>query len=191
MILSEREFEHLPEHLRSLFRKRANPAKDEVLAAFPSTGVNGRPNCAGEKYTKAADVYGEYADDTYRGGYMDSGSVARFFYSAKASKADRALSKHPTVKPVKLMQWLVRLITPPNGTVLDCFAGTGTTGEAAWREGFSAVLIEREEEYQADIERRMLFAKAKEKPSKATQEPETLPLPLDSEVAYQTTLAAE
>lgn len=67
-------------------------------------------------------------------------------------------SKHPTVKPVDLMQWLVRLITPKNGVCLDPFAGTGTTGEAAWREGFSAILIEREEEYQADIERRMKYA---------------------------------
>jgi site-specific DNA-methyltransferase (adenine-specific) len=87
--------------------------------------------------------------------FGDSGSAARFFYSAKASKADRADSKHPTVKPVKLVQWLVRLITPPGGVVLDPFAGTGTTGEAAWREGFRAILVEREVEYCADIERRM------------------------------------
>ena len=53
------------------------------------------------------------------------------------------------------MQYLERLVTPPKGTVLDCFAGTGTTGEAAFREGFNAVLIEREAEYQADIRRRM------------------------------------
>jgi hypothetical protein len=53
------------------------------------------------------------------------------------------------------MQWLCRLVTPKGGTVLDPFAGTGTTGEAAFREGFKAVLIEREEEYQADIRRRM------------------------------------
>ena len=82
------------------------------------------------------------------------GSAARFFYCAKASKADRAGSKHPTVKPISLMQYLVRLITPPGGTVLDPFAGSGTTGEAARREGFASILIEREEEYQADIRRR-------------------------------------
>jgi DNA modification methylase len=56
------------------------------------------------------------------------------------------------------MQWLVRLVTPPRGTVLDPFAGTGTTGEAAWREGMSAVLIEAEPEYQADIRHRMALA---------------------------------
>lgn len=84
----------------------------------------------------------------------------RYFYSAKADKQDRIGSKHPTVKPVDLMQWLCRLVTPPGGTVLDPFAGTGTTGEAAWREGFSAILIEREAEYQADIARRMALCLA-------------------------------
>jgi site-specific DNA-methyltransferase (adenine-specific) len=56
------------------------------------------------------------------------------------------------------MQWLCRLVTPPGGTILDPFAGTGTTGEAAYREGFNAVLIEREVEYLADIARRMALA---------------------------------
>jgi hypothetical protein len=79
----------------------------------------------------------------------------RLFYSSKADSDDRLGSKHPTVKPLDLMQYMVRLVTPPKGLVLDLFAGTGTTGEAAWREGFSAVLIEREAEYQADIRRRM------------------------------------
>lgn len=85
----------------------------------------------------------------------DDGSASRFFYTAKADADDRLGSKHPTVKPVDLMQWLCRLVTPKGGTVLDPFAGTGTTGEAAFREGFNAVLIEREPEYQADIRRRM------------------------------------
>ncbi len=58
------------------------------------------------------------------------------------------------------MRWLVRLVTPPGGLVLDPFAGTGTTGEAAFREGFRAVLIEREPEYQADIARRMALCLA-------------------------------
>jgi len=82
-------------------------------------------------------------------------SAARFFYCAKAGKADRAESKHPTVKPVALMRWLCRLITPPGGVILDPFAGSGTTGQAALDEGFSAILIEREAEYQADIRRRL------------------------------------
>lgn len=87
----------------------------------------------------------------------DSGSAARFFYSAKANKADRAGSKHPTVKPIDLMAYLCRLITPPGGVVLDPFAGSGTTGVAALAEGFRVVLCEREAEYVADIRSR--FAK--------------------------------
>ncbi len=84
----------------------------------------------------------------------------RLFYSSKADADDRLGSKHPTVKPLDLMQWLVRLVTPPGGLVLDPFAGTGTTGEAAFREGFRAILIEREPEYQNDIRRRMAHAMA-------------------------------
>jgi DNA modification methylase len=85
---------------------------------------------------------------------QSGGSAARFFYSAKAGKADRAGSKHPTVKPVALMQWLVRMITPLGGRVLDPFAGSGTTGAAAELEGFDAVLCEQSAEYVADIRRR-------------------------------------
>jgi len=84
----------------------------------------------------------------------DRDSAARFFYSAKASKKERAGSIHPTVKPIKLLRYLTRLITPPNGIVLDPFAGTGTTGEAAYLEGFKCYLMEREEEYQQDIRTR-------------------------------------
>ncbi len=89
-----------------------------------------------------------------------SGSAKRFHYTAKADADDRLGSKHPTIKPVNLMQWLLRLITPPQGVILDPFAGTGTTGEAAFREGFKAILIEREAEYQADIRRRMALCLA-------------------------------
>jgi site-specific DNA-methyltransferase (adenine-specific) len=84
-----------------------------------------------------------------------NGTASRFFYTAKAGRQGRAGSKHPTVKPLALMRWLCRLVTPPGGTVLDCFAGSGTTGEAAYLEGFRAVLIEREAEYIADIHTRL------------------------------------
>lgn len=87
--------------------------------------------------------------------WTDSGSAARFFYCAKASAKDRAGSKHPTVKPVALMQYLVRLVTPPGGLVLDPFAGSGTTLQAALMEGFSVIGIEKEAEYVADIRRRL------------------------------------
>lgn len=82
--------------------------------------------------------------------------VSRFFYTAKADTAERLGSEHPTVKPLDLMRWLVRLLTPPGGTVLDPFAGTGTTGQAAIDEGFTATLIEREAEYLPDIRKRLV-----------------------------------
>lgn len=85
----------------------------------------------------------------------DSGSAARFFYCGKATKAERAGSKHPTVKPIALMRWLCRLVTPVNGLILDPFAGSGTTGLAARAEGFHCILIEQSAEYIADIERRI------------------------------------
>lgn len=75
-------------------------------------------------------------------------------YSAKANKRDRAGSAHPTVKPIGLIASLVRHVTPPGGLLLDPFAGSGTTGQAALNEGRRAVLIEMEYEYATDIRRR-------------------------------------
>ena len=83
-------------------------------------------------------------------GYADQGGASRFFYVAKAPKSERPVvdgTAHPTVKPLALMRWLVRMVTPPGGTVLDPFAGSGTTLEAAMLEGFNAVGIEREADY--------------------------------------------
>jgi DNA modification methylase len=126
---------------------------EEVLEAFPESkgGTETAPRGTG-------GIWSGVSNAPCGPQYGDEGSAARFFYSAKADSMDRIASKHPTVKPLDLMQYLCRLITPPNGTILDMFAGTGTTGEAAWREGFNAILIEREEEYQADIARRMDLA---------------------------------
>lgn len=133
---------------------------DEVVAAFPD--ASGQQRAVGPQHgdKRSVNTFGDYGPRGEFAPRFDTGSAARFFYTAKADADDRIGSKHPTVKPLDLMQWLCRLITPPGGVVLDPFAGTGTTGEAAWREGFSAVLIEREAEYRADIARRMDFAQA-------------------------------
>lgn len=136
---------------------------EEVVAAFPDVGVSSGGKGAASGLIDNDSIYGRFSGENKggnAGGLGDAGSAARFFYTAKADADDRLGSKHPTVKPVDLMQWLVRLVTPKGGTTLDPFAGTGTTGEAAWREGMCAVLIEREEEYQADIRRRMALALA-------------------------------
>ena len=85
--------------------------------------------------------------------------ASRFFYCAKAHKKEKNLGLdnnfHPTVKPVKLMRYLCRLITPPNGTVLDPFMGSGTTGIGAMLEGFDFIGIEMEEEYLKIAEARI------------------------------------
>jgi len=80
---------------------------------------------------------------------------ARYFYSAKASNKEKDGSKHPTVKPISLMRYLVRLVTPKDGLVLDPFAGTGTTGEACILENRKYYLIEKTKEYIPDIENRL------------------------------------
>ena len=75
-------------------------------------------------------------------------SGARFFYTAKAGKDDRETdNNHPTVKPTMLMAYLCRLVTPPGGTVLDPFMGSGSTGKAATVNGFRFIGIERDPEY--------------------------------------------
>ena len=78
------------------------------------------------------------------------GGASRFFYCAKASKAERGEGNaHPTVKPLALMRWLVRMVTPPGGLVVDPFAGSGSTLLAARAEGFDALGFEREPSYAA------------------------------------------
>lgn len=83
----------------------------------------------------------------------DSGGASRFFYCAKTAKSERnaglpdgMINNHPTVKPVKLMEWLVKLVTPPGGTVLDPFCGSGTTLVAAERLGFDGIGVDRDDD---------------------------------------------
>lgn len=126
---------------------------DEVEAAFPLTN----PSRIGKPRGAAA---GEGWGMTQTGAeYADEGSAARFFYSAKADTHDRMGSDHPTVKPVELMAWLVRLVCPPGGVVLDPFGGSGTTALAAMKEGRSAILIEREADHAEDIRRKVAWAR--------------------------------
>jgi site-specific DNA-methyltransferase (adenine-specific) len=80
---------------------------------------------------------------------------ARYFYCAKASKSEKGDNPHPTVKPLKLMKYLCKLITPKGGTVLDPFMGSGSTGIASKDEGFEFIGIEREKEYFEIAEKRI------------------------------------
>jgi DNA modification methylase len=153
----------------------------EVLAGFPETTSGNLQTHHRLAESENGSMSGKnYARSPRQDMGGDSGSAARFFYTAKADGDDRLGSRHPTVKPVDLMQWLVRLICPKGATVLDPFSGTGTTGAASFIEGRRCVLIEREAEYLADIEKRigMLLSGSEERSWKlAKPEPlEALPL---------------
>ena len=172
---------------------------DEVERLFPSGGSgsgsikvsSGRKSGCGT-WAQNNGMQRAGSENTGVRDFGDSGSAARFFYCAKASKSDRdegcgGLDKrqagtyaqdewskqnmgntpdpqrnprhnhHPTVKPTDLMRYLVKLVTPPNGIVLDPFMGSGSTGKACVSEGFSFVGIEMQQEYidiaKARIER--------------------------------------
>jgi len=147
-----------PEVLRADGRWPANvvhDGSDEVVAAFPLAGGQRGDLSATGRPRPSKHALGDMAAPVAHRARRDGGSAARFFYSAKASRADRCGSDHPTVKPIALMQWLCRLVTPPGGLILDPFAGSGTTGSAALREGFRAILVEREGRFVGDIHNRI------------------------------------
>jgi hypothetical protein len=124
---------------------------EEVVGLFPEAQgavSNGRKGIQGACYFERGSM-------PQLPGRGDSGSAARFFYTAKAAKAERQGVTHPTVKPLDLMAYLCRLVTPPGGVVLDPFMGSGTTIKAAIGEGFQAIGIERDPSYFAMAEHRM------------------------------------
>jgi len=141
----------------------------EVLAGFPTS--NTRDGCRTETPSMGYHGRGKGAPATRHG---DSGSAARFFrqcppdpnpepinvdpffYCPKASKADRGEgNNHPTVKPHTLMRYLCRLVTPPDGLILDPFMGSGSTGKAALAEGFRFLGIDQDEASVAIARRRL------------------------------------
>lgn len=156
------------------------------------------PNQGGQNKTKRTAMGGGkmYSAPSAHG---DSGGASRFFYVAKASRRDRnegleglPLRKsdqrsdvaagiwaemeapkqnfHPTVKPTDLMRYLVKLVTPPGGTVLDPFTGSGSTGKAAILEGFDFIGIELTDEYLPIIEGRLKHAEQMRKEDEAKKE---------------------
>ena len=166
----------------------AHDGSDEVMALFPNEAGAQAPVTVrnGDKFRRTYGAFKGNRDEagsTFKG---DSGSAARFFYCAKADRADRneglmgmpervigvlgdlsdgkkstlpRANHHPTVKPTDLMRWLVRLVTPPGGMLLDPFLGSGSTLKAAELEGFDGIGIEREAEY-IEIARRRIAGDA-------------------------------
>ncbi len=160
---------------------------DEVVAAFPDA-IGAQGDVRGTEPSRTGDestvCYGKFAGRVAQAARKDGGSAARFFYCAKADRADRNEglgaggppavgtaatmrdredadwktrngNHHPTVKPTDLMRYLCRLVTPPGGVVLDPFMGSGSTLKAAELEGFSGIGIELSPEYIAIARRRI------------------------------------
>lgn len=123
---------------------------DEVVEVFPesnSSRRSGNPNNPkhGSDHNSTSYMRGDGSESH---DYRDSGSASRFFYCAKASPSDRGEgNNHPTVKPRALMCYLCKLVTPPGGTVLDPFMGSGSTLLAAQEEGFKWIGIDKTEKY--------------------------------------------
>ena len=131
-------------------------ALDEQSGTLTSGLMRAGTKPKGERETYGQDAAAGY--ETTRDTPGDSGGASRFFYVAKADATERPRvngTAHPTVKPLSLMRWLVRLVTPPGGTVLEPFAGSGTTVEACIIEGFDCIAIEKGDEYLPLIRQRI------------------------------------
>jgi len=121
--------------------EEAGKLLDEQSGISKSSGGN-----IGVKRNK---VYGKFGESVKgQSGFLDLGGASRFFYCAKVSRAERGEdNKHPTVKPIKLFEWLIKLVTREGQIVLDPFLGSGTTAIAAYRSDRKYIGIEREKEY--------------------------------------------
>ena len=133
---------------------------DEVLAGFPDSRGDARPRAAP---AVRADTNGYRFQDHERTGFADSGSAARFFYCAKAARRERgAGNKHPTVKPLRLMEYLCRLVSQPGqrGLLIDPFAGSGSTLLAATRWFERVLAVELDPDHCATIAARLSAPKS-------------------------------
>ena len=182
---------------------------DEVVGMFPVTTSG-----SGDKRQKKPSTFNACIEGRELGIPVgiggDTGSAARFFYCAKASRSEREAgceglteravgmsngaqihgegyaegqgiglnvvkrmrNVHPTIKPIALMRWLCRLVTPPDGVILDPFMGSGTTGAAAMLEGFNFIGIERESEYIEIAQRRIAHWKDEAGETNDNRQPE-------------------
>jgi len=171
----------------------------QKCASVVGLDSNRNGDCYGEWGGKRTDSYspaGRWPANILHDGCFDDEPWGRYFYCAKASKADRnegcehlahvaagevtggraegsdglkspragagrtggAKNHHPTVKPTELMRWCCRLVTPPGGTVLDPFAGSGSTGKAAVMGGFQFIGFEMDEQYAEIAKARIAHA---------------------------------
>jgi site-specific DNA-methyltransferase (adenine-specific) len=136
------------------------PHTDRVWGGHPSRSIYGdkhpsRANHAGASSHDRTEALGRWPSNLLLDDPDLLAGHSHLFWCAKAAPGEKHGSGHPCVKPLGLMRYLTRLIGFPGASILDPFAGTGTTGQAALLEGMRPVMIERETAYVADIERRL------------------------------------
>ena len=152
-------------------RKGVNKELNLDECRVPSTDIdnskNWHSNREKQEYENTKNIYklgmkkisskqnekGRYPANVIHDGLEEDWS--KYFYCPKASKKEKEDTTHPSVKPINLMRYLIKLVTRKKGTVLDPFAGTGTTGEAAILEGRQYYLIEKNKKYFKDIKNRV------------------------------------
>ena len=149
------------------FRDAGKQSKEKIgidkLSYGQTENIKRKVRKAGSELGQSSGWNKHNNKDTEMITYNDDGSAARYFYCPKVSRTerDKGLSgkkeknSHPTVKPVELMKYLCRLVTPKGGTVLDIFMGSGSTGMAAKDEGFDFIGIEKDKEYFQIAEQRI------------------------------------
>ena len=156
--------ERMGEYVQPSGRWPANVLLDHHAAAWvdeqSGTLKSGAVKAHHQRHTAGGNglTYGRMKGVTGPESEANEGGASRFFYTAKAAKRERPNVngvQHPTVKPLAIMRWLIRLVTPPGGVVLDPFAGSGATIEAALIEGFEPVGIEMEADYLPLIQHRI------------------------------------
>ena len=164
MQVSEKTYAKMPPNLQAMFCKLPNPGSEEVRECFPETKSGALSPHHKLKASENNSMSGANQERSPRQEFgNDSGNASRYFksiiYQAKASKKERGEgNNHPTVKPVALMKYLVRLVTPPSGIVLDPFMGSGSTGIAAIAEEFKFIGIEMDEKSFSIAKKRLEYA---------------------------------
>ena len=136
----------------------------EVLELFPDSRGQQGAVTGKEPSETTRGIYGKFSGNRKKSCPRgDSGSAARFFYCAKASRAERGEGNtHITVKPIALMRYLVTLVAPPGSVVMDPFMGSGTTGVACMQTGHGFIGIEQEKEYFEIAKKRISETKQEE-----------------------------
>ncbi len=134
---------------------------DEQSGLLKGDSPNRKPRVGGHREVYVGTENNNIKKPIIQDKVFDGGGASRFFYRAKVSKKERNLglddktNKHPTLKPINLLTYLCRLITPPNGVVLDPFMGSGSTGVAALLEGFDFIGMELEKDYYEVAQKRI------------------------------------